>query len=162
MSRASDVEGEVPLTHGDGSGKSPPLGAGDALKPPSPRGSNADELTAELKVFKLQEKIAKLKRKLKSKKIKVQEVSSSSSNEEGNDSSNDDESTQAKKGNGKKKKKKGSKPSYNNTSFNYDSLSSNHAFTFMHVDKPPHFDGTNYDKWRHAMKVHLMSLNLSI
>jgi hypothetical protein len=112
-------------------------------------------------VFKLQGKIAKFKKKLKCKKTKVKEVSSSSSsNEEGNDSSSDDESIQAKKGNGKKKN--GAKPSHNTTSFNYASLPSNHSFTSVLVSKPHHFDGMNYIKWCHAMKVHLMSLNLNI
>jgi hypothetical protein len=121
-----------------------------------------DEPTSKLKVLKLQEKIAKLKKKLKTKKIEVPEVSSSSSsNEEGNDSSSsNDESVQAKKGKGKKKN--GSKPSYNTTSFNYDSLPSSHSFTSLRVGKPPHFDGMNYAKWCHAMKVHRMSFNPSI
>jgi hypothetical protein len=105
-------------------------------------------------VLKLQEKIAKLKRKLKSKKIKDQEESSSSSNEEANDSSSSDESTQTKKGKGKRKH--GSKPSYNTTSFNYDSLPSNHSFTSVHSEKVPHFNGMNYSKWFHGMVVHLM------
>jgi hypothetical protein len=108
-------------------------------------------------VPKFQEKIAKLKKKVKNKKIK--EVSSSSSNEEVNDSSSN-KSSQAKKGNGKKKK--GSKSSYNTTSFNYDSLPSNHAFTFVHSGKAPHFNGMNYSKWHHGMKVHIISLNLSV
>jgi hypothetical protein len=112
-------------------------------------------------VLKLEQKIAKLKKKLKSKKTKVQGVScSSSSNEEDNDSSDDDESYQSKKGKGKKKH--GSKPSYNSTSFNYDSLPSNHSFTSVHSGKVHCFDGMNYAKWRHGMKVHLMSLNPSI
>jgi hypothetical protein len=93
MSRSKDIDGEVHLTHEGGSEKSPPLGGGDALKPTSPTGSKSDELTSEVKVLMLQEKIAKLKKKLKSKKIKVQEVSSSSSNEQGNDSSSDDKSS---------------------------------------------------------------------
>jgi hypothetical protein len=63
---------------------------------------------------------------------------------------------------GKGKKKHGSKPSYNTTSFNYDSLPSNHTFTSVHLGKAPHFDGMNYSKWHHGMKVHLMSLNMSI
>jgi hypothetical protein len=106
------------------------------------------------------QKISKLNRKLKSKKTKTQVASSSSSsNEEDNDTSSN-ESYQPKKG--KERKKKWSKPSYNTTTLNYDSLPSNHAFTSMHVDKPPHFDRTNYAKWCHALKVHLMSLNLSI
>jgi hypothetical protein len=151
MSRVGNIEVDVLGTHGVGSMKSTPKCVRDTSK--------VDELTSELKVLKLQEKIAKLKKKLKSKKIKVQEVSSLSSNERGNDFSFD-ESTQAKKCNGKKKKD--SKPAYNATSFNYDSLPSNHAFTYVHVGKPPRFDGMNYAKWCHAMKVHLMSLNLSI
>jgi predicted nucleic acid-binding Zn-ribbon protein len=56
-------------------------------------------------VLKLQQKITKLKKKIKSKNTKVQEVSSSSSsNEEAKDSSSH-ESTQAKRGNGKKRER---------------------------------------------------------
>jgi hypothetical protein len=117
-------------------------------------------------VFQLQEKIAKLKKKLKSKKLKRkklkgQEDPSSSSNEEVNDSS-DNKSTQAKKGEDKGKKKHGSKPSYNTTFFNYDSLPSNHSFTSVHSGKAPCFDGMNYSMWHHGMKLHLMSLNPSV
>jgi hypothetical protein len=159
MSKVDNIKVGVPETHAGGLGKSSPPRDRDTSKLTTPRTSNVDELTSELKVLKIQEKIAKLKKKLKSKKTKVQEVSSSSSNEEGNDSSSD-ESIQAKKGKGKKKN--GAKPSYNTTSFNYDSLPTNHAFTFVHIDKPPHFDGMNYAIWHHAMKVHLMSLNSSV
>jgi hypothetical protein len=42
-----------------------------------PRVSKFDELTSELKVLKLQGKIVELKKKLKSKKTMIQEVSSS-------------------------------------------------------------------------------------
>jgi hypothetical protein len=59
MPRAGDVEVDVPGTHGDGSGKSTPKGVGDT--------SMVEELTFELKVLKLQEKIVKLKKKLKFK-----------------------------------------------------------------------------------------------
>jgi hypothetical protein len=113
-----------------------------------------------LKVLKIQEKIAKLKKKLKSKKPKGQEKSSSSNKEVNDSSSSSDESSKAKKGKGKKKH--GYKPSYNTTSFNYDSLPSNHTFTSVHSGKVPCFDGTHYSKWRHGMKVHLMSLNPSV
>jgi hypothetical protein len=95
--------------------------------PYTPMGSKVDQLASELKVLKLKWKIAKLKKRLKSKNSKEQEESSSSSNKEANDSSSSDESTHAKKGKGKKKH--GSKPSYNSTSFNYDTLPSNHYFT---------------------------------
>jgi hypothetical protein len=60
-----------------------------------------------------------------------------------NDSSSfNDESSKAKRGKGKKKH--GSKPSYNTTSFNYDSLPSNHTFTSVHSEKAPLFDEMNY------------------
>jgi hypothetical protein len=151
MSKVRDTEVEIPVTEVGGSGPTPPPGH---LKPNTPRGSNVEELTSELKVLKL-------KKKLKSKKTKIQEVSSSSSsNDEGNGSSSSDESFRDKKGNGKKKN--GAKSSYNTTSFNYDSLPSNHFFTSVHIGKPPCFDGVNYAKWCHGMKVHLMSLNPSV
>jgi hypothetical protein len=151
MSRVEEIEEETP----------PPSGGGNDSKPFTPTGSKANQLTSELKVLKLQEKVAKLKKKLKSKKRKGQEESSSSSNEEVNASSSSfDESTKAKKGKGKKKH--GYKPSYNTTSFNYDSLPSNHTFTSVHSGKVLCFDGTHYSKWHHGMKVHLMSLNPSV
>jgi hypothetical protein len=87
-------------------------------------------------------------------------VSSSSSNKEVNESSSDNESTKAKRGKGKMKHE--SKPSYNITSFNYDSLPSSHTLISVHSRKAPHFDGMNYSKWHHGMKVHLMLLNPSI
>jgi hypothetical protein len=120
--------------------------------------SPLEESRKELELVKLQEKIAKLRKKLKCKKTKVQELSSSSSSNEEGDASSFDESIKAKKA----KKKNGAKSSYNTTSFNYDSLPSNHSFTSVHVGKPPCFNGTNYAKWHHVMKMHLMSLNPSI
>jgi hypothetical protein len=32
----------------------------------------------------------------------------------------------------------------------------------VHIGKLPHFDGMNYAKWHHVMKVHLMSLNPTV
>jgi hypothetical protein len=153
MSKVDDIKVGVPNTHAGGLGQSPPPGDMDTSEAPTLRGSNVDELTSELMVLKL--------KKLKRKKMKIQEVSSSSSsNEEGSVSSSDNKSIQEKKDKGKRKN--GDKPSNNTTSFNYDSMPSNHSFTSVHVGKPPRFDGMNYAKWRHAMKVHLMSLNLSV
>jgi hypothetical protein len=160
MPRVDEVGEGIPLTNEGDSGTLPPLGDGNGSKPTSPSGSKANQLGSELKVLKLERKIAKLKKKLKSKNLKGQEVSSSSSNEEVNDSSYGDESTQVKKG--KCKKKHGSKPSYNSTSFNYDTLPSNHSFTSVHSGKAHRFDGMNYAKRHHGTKVHLMSLNPSV
>jgi hypothetical protein len=58
----------------------------NSSKPNTTRGSNVDELTSELKQFKLQRKIDKLKKKLKSKKSR-QATSCSSSNEQSDASS---------------------------------------------------------------------------
>jgi hypothetical protein len=149
MPRVEEVEVGDPLTNASGSREVPSLkGDRNGLKPSTPKGSKADQLASELKV---------LKKKLKTKNPKGQEVSSSSSNEEGNESSDDDESSKAKRGKGKNKY--GSKPFYNTTSFNYDSLPSNHTFTFVHSRKMPHFDVMSYSMWHHGMMVHLMSLN---
>jgi hypothetical protein len=102
MYKVSNIEVGVHEIHVGRSGQSYPPGDRDTSKPPTLRGSMVDELTSELKVLKLQEKIAKIKKKLKSKKTKVQEVSSSSSsNEESNGSSSFDDSIQVKKGKGK-------------------------------------------------------------
>jgi hypothetical protein len=145
MPIVEEVKDGDPSTNEGRSREVPPLkGDGNGSKPSTPKGSKANQLTSELKVLKLEQKITKLKKKLKTKNPKGQEVSSSSSNEEGNESSSDDESSKAKRGKGKKKH--GSKPSYNITSFNYDSLPSNHTFTSVHSEKAPHFDGMNYSK----------------
>jgi hypothetical protein len=161
MSRVEEVEGEIPWNNEGGFGKTPRLGGGNRSKPSTPMGSKADQLTSELKVLKLEQQIAMLKKKLKRKNSKGQEVSSSSSNEEVNDSSSSSDKSSKAKG-GKGKKKHGSKPSYNTTSFNYDSLPSNHSFTSVHSRKAPCFNGTNYSKWHHGMKVHLMSVYPSV
>jgi hypothetical protein len=59
----------------------PPKGDGNGSEPSTPIGSKADRLASELKVLKFEQKIVKLKKKLKTKNLKGQEVSSSSSNE---------------------------------------------------------------------------------
>jgi hypothetical protein len=133
------VEGDTSMNAG-GSGEVLPLKRDEnGMRPTTPKGYKADQLASELKVLKLEQKNGKLKKKLKTKGLIGQEASSSSSNEEGNDSSFDDESCKSKRGKGKKKH--GSKPSYNTTSFNYDSLPSNHTFTSVHSRKAPRFDG---------------------
>jgi hypothetical protein len=111
-----------------------------------------EELSSELMQLKLQRKINKLKKKLKDSKSQ-QLTSFSSSNEETNDSP---EEIKGKRG------RKGDKRSYKTTSFNYDNFPPSNTFTSIPIGKAPHFDGTNYTKWRYSMKVHLISLNLSV
>jgi hypothetical protein len=62
----------------------------------------------------------------------------------------------------KTRTRKGDKKSYNTTSFNYDHLPPSSTFTSVHLVKAPHFDATDYTKWRYSMKMYLISLNLSI
>jgi hypothetical protein len=68
MSKVGDIEVEVPPTHGDGTGRTPPARDKNSSKPNTLRGSNVAELTSKLKQLKLQRKIDKLQKKLKSKK----------------------------------------------------------------------------------------------
>jgi hypothetical protein len=59
------------MTNEGGSGQvTPPSGGGNGTKPSTPTGSKADQLASVLKVLKLEQKIAKLKKKLKSKNLK--------------------------------------------------------------------------------------------
>jgi hypothetical protein len=117
------------------------------------RDSCVEQLSSELKQLKLQRKIGKLKKKLKESKSR-EVACSSSSNEEADASS--EEEAKGKKG------RKGDKKFYNTTSFNYDNLPHSSAFTSLPVGKAPRFDGMDYTKWRYSMKMHLISLNLSV
>jgi hypothetical protein len=103
---------------------------------------------------KFQRKIHKLNKKLKDSKS--HEVASSSSSNEETDASFEEEA----KG---KKGRKGDKRCYNTTSFNYNNLPHSSAFTSVPIGKlPSRFDGTNYTKWKYLIKMHLISLSLSI
>jgi hypothetical protein len=108
-----------------------------------------EQLSFELMQLKLQRRIDKLKAS-----NSQQLTSSSSSNEETNASS--EEEVKGERG------RKGDKKSYNNTYFNYDNLPPSSAFTSVPVSKAPHFDGMDYTKWKYSMKMHLISLNLSV
>jgi hypothetical protein len=92
MLRVKEIEEGDPSMNVGGSGEVPPLkGDGNGTKPSTTKGSKVDQLAFELKVLKLLQKIANIKKKIKTKSPKGQEVSSSSSNEGGDDSSNDDD-----------------------------------------------------------------------
>jgi hypothetical protein len=88
----------------------------------------------------------------------TQASSTSSSKERGEDESSEEEMKSVKASS----KSKGDKRSYNANSFDYNCLPPNHSFTTVHTGKPPIFDGVNYAKWSHAMKMHLISLNPNV
>jgi hypothetical protein len=76
-------------------------------------------------------------------------------------------SYQVSKGGKKEVKKEGSSSKkYAAVSFNYSSTSmSNHdckSFINVPVGKLPHFDGTNFAKWKHLMRAYLIGLHPSI
>jgi hypothetical protein len=80
-------------------------------------------------------------------------ASSSSSNEE-----TDASSVEAKD----KKEKRGDKRSYNIASYKYDNLPHSNTLTSIPIGNPPCSDGTDYTKWRYSMRMHLISLGLSV
>ena len=107
-------------------------------------------------------------RKKKEEEAKANNTSSSeisSSTEDGDD----DESYQVTKGGKKEKKGKGkvnSNNKYATVSFDYSSMSMpNHdrrSFINVPAGKLPHFDGTNFAKWKHLMRAYLIGLHPGI
>jgi hypothetical protein len=93
----------------------------------------------------------KSKSKSKSKRIVIESSSSSTS-------SSDEGSIYIKR----RKKKKSVTSNDSRTPFNYDNMSSNDNFFSVSLEKPPHFDGTNYTQWRTNMRWHLFSLHSSL
>ena len=71
---------------------------------------------------------------------------------------------------GGKREKKGKGKADNNkyatVSFNYSSMPmTNHdwrSFINVPAGKLPHFDGTNFAKWKHLMRAYLIGLHLGI
>jgi hypothetical protein len=97
---------------------------------------------------------------------KVYEASSSelsSSSDDGDDDVSYHISKNSKKG--EKKKKDGSstnKNKYSAVSFNYSSCFTNRdkkSFINVPAGKLPHFDGTNFAKWKHLMRAYLIGLH---
>jgi hypothetical protein len=43
--------------------------------------------------------------------------------------------------------------------FNYNNMPSSTAYIFISVSKPPYFDGTKYNQWKHCMKNYLYSMS---
>jgi hypothetical protein len=60
---------------------------------------------------------------------------------------------------GRKERNKHDKASYNTMSFNYNNMPSSTAYTSIPVGKAPHFDGLNYNQWKHCIKNYLYSIS---
>ncbi|XP_066374073.1 DEK domain-containing chromatin-associated protein 4-like [Miscanthus floridulus] len=129
-----------------------------------------EDAANEAKSLKLAEKLHRKEiRRLKELKEKEEELRKSkeqspqinidsSSSDDG-----DDVSYQHSKGEKKEKKKEGSSKKYAAISFNYSSISNNDHKPLFHVPagKLPHFDGTNFAKWKHLIKAYLVGLHPS-
>jgi hypothetical protein len=118
------------------------------------RASNASTLEDLMrKLEKLTAENKKLRAKAKGKKTK----GSSSSSKEEKFSCEEEASKKGKKG-----RRNHDKPSYNTMSFNNNNMPSSAAYTSIPVGKAPHFDGTNYNQWKHYMKNYLYSISLVV
>jgi hypothetical protein len=103
-------------------------------------------------LMKKLKKLSAKNEKLKAKDKKGKTYSSSS--EDGNSSFEEEVSNKRRKG-----KKKHDKTSYNSMSLNYNNMPSSTAYTSTPVGKVPCFDGTNYNQWKHCMKIYLYSIS---
>jgi hypothetical protein len=110
--------------------------------------TTSDDLMRRLEKLTTENK--KLRVKAKNKKTKG---ITSSSEEEGS-SIEKKVSKKAKKG-----RRNLNKPSYNSMSFKCNNMPSSTAYTSIPVGKAPHFDGTNYNQWKHCMKNYLYSIS---
>jgi hypothetical protein len=108
------------------------LGASNAL--------TLEDIMRKLEKLMVENKM--LRAKAKGKKTK----GSSSSSEEENSSCEEEVSKK-----GKKVRRNHDKPSYNLMSFNYNNMPCSTAYTSVPIGKAPHFDGTNYNQWKHCM-----------
>jgi hypothetical protein len=96
-------------------------------------------------LMKQLEKLKAENRKLRAKEKKAKVYSYSSKN-------GDSKEEISKKG---RKGRKHDKPSYNFMSFSYNNMPSSTTYTPVPMSMAPHFDGTNYNQWKHCMKNYL-------
>jgi predicted RNase H-like nuclease (RuvC/YqgF family) len=111
-------------------------------------GSNTETSTAPI-VEELMKQLEKLNAKVKRLKAKDKRGKKHSSSSEDDDSSFEEEVCNK----GKKERKKRDKSSYNAMSFNYDNMPSSIAYTSVSIGKFPYFDGSNYNQWKHCIKI---------
>jgi hypothetical protein len=144
MSRTGEIEEVPPKFDVDGN----PIIIEGGSKTGASNATTLEDLMRQLE--KLTTKNKKLRAKEKSKKTKGM---SSSSKEDGS-SFEEEVSKKAKKG-----RRKFDMPSYNSMSFNFNNMSNSTAYTFIPNGKAPHFDGTNYNQWKHCIKNYLYSIS---
>jgi hypothetical protein len=102
----------------------------------------------------LMKKLEKLKTENKKLKAKGKKGKTYSSSEDGDSSFEEEVPHKGRKG-----RNKHDKLSYNTISFNYNNLPNPTAYTSIPVGKAPRFDGSNYNRWKHCMKIYLYSLH---
>jgi hypothetical protein len=94
----------------------------------------------------LMKKIEKLKAENKKLKAKGKKGKTYSFSSEDGDSSFEEEVSNK----GRKRRNKHDKPSYNSMSFNYNNMTNSTAYTSIPVGKAHHFNGSNYNQWKHC------------
>jgi hypothetical protein len=99
----------------------------------------------------LMKKFEKLKAENENLKAKIKKGKTYSSSSEDSDSSFKEEVSNK----GRKGRDKHDKTSYNSMSFNYNNMPNSTAYTFVPIGKAPHFDGPNYNQWKHCIKNYL-------
>jgi hypothetical protein len=100
-------------------------------------------------------KLEKLKAENKKLKAKDKKGKTYSTSSEDDDSSYEEEVSNK----GRKGRRKHNNPSYNSMSFNYNNMTNSTAYTSVPVGKAPHFEGSNYNPWKHCMKNYLYSIS---
>jgi hypothetical protein len=128
-----------------------------------------DEKKARKEARRLKREERRKRREARKKKEKEAKAPNTSSSELSSISEDGDDDESYQVHNQKDKKEKGKKDNDNKyaaVSFNYSSMSmTNHdrkSFINMSMGKLPHFDGTNFAKWKHLMRAYLIGLHLGI
>jgi hypothetical protein len=117
-------------------------------------GSNKKTFRAPI-VEEFMKQLEKLNAEVKRLKEKDKKGKKHSSSSEDDDSSFEEEISSK----GKKEKKNHDKSSYNAMSFNYDNMPSSTTYTFIPIGEASYFDGSNYNQWKHCMKIYLYSIS---
>jgi hypothetical protein len=115
-------------------------------------GSNTETSTTPI-MEELMKKLEKLNAELKKLKAKDKKGKKHSSSSKDRGSSLEEEVSKK----GKKKRKK--HDSYTAMFFNYDNMPGSTTYTSVPIGKPPYFDGSNYNQWKHCMKNYLYSIS---
>jgi hypothetical protein len=128
-----------------------------------------DEKKARKEARRLKRKERRKRREARKKKEKEAKAFNTSSSELSSSSEDGDDDESYRVHSKKDKKGKGKKNDdnkYTTVSFNYSSMSmtshDHKSFINVPAGKLPHFNGTNFAKWKHLIRDYLIGLHLGI